>query len=193
MKVVHLIWLSLAVLASSVLYAQDSATEPTGEEQPAAVEETSESAESKPTSDDSEKADVQSEPSTNQLLEELLRRLQQSNLRDPFAPDSAIDDEKKRANNEFVAVGPGVEVPEITLVGVISIANKTKPNSDTDAEASEIKVASIKVEGKVYFVRQKDRLTLSRSKGNLVMEIEAINDGFVEVKLGTLSESVIIR
>ena len=64
-------------------------------------------------------------------------------------------------------------------------AEVTKPNKN--------KVASIRVEGRVYFVREKDRVTLTRSSGNLVIEISAIENGFVEVKLGTLAESVIIR
>ena len=55
------------------------------------------------------------------------------------------------------------------------------------------KVASIQVEGRVFFVREGDRVTLTRSGGNLVIEISAIENGFVEVKLGTLAESVIIR
>ena len=62
-----------------------------------------------------------------------------------------------------------------------------------DIESDKYKVASIRVEGRVYFVREKDRVTLTRSGGNMVIEISAIENGFVEVKLGTLAESVIIR
>ena len=144
---------------------------------------------------------------TNQLMQELLIQLQQQNLRDPFAPDSVILKEQRRANNEFIEVGPGVSVPEVSLVGVVTIAPKEdtadeKASADEDAsddEEAEVvapnknKVASIRVEGRVYFVRESDRVTLTRSSGNLVIEISAIENGFVEVKLGTLAESVIIR
>ena len=143
----------------------------------------------------------------NQLMQELLIQLQQQNLRDPFAPDSVILKEQRRANNEFIEVGPGVSVPEVSLVGVVTIAPKEdtadeKASDDEDAsddEEAEVvapnknKVASIRVEGRVYFVRESDRVTLTRSSGNLVIEISAIENGFVEVKLGTLAESVIIR
>ena len=53
--------------------------------------------------------------------------------------------------------------------------------------------ASIKLDNRVYFVRESDRLTITRNSGNIVIEITSINDGFVEVKLGTLAESLIIR
>ena len=144
---------------------------------------------------------------TNQLLQQLLIQLQQQNLRDPFAPDSVILQEQRRANNEFILVDSGVSVPEVALVGVASIAlkedassQKALDNEDVaddgnaeDIESGKYKVASIRVEGRVYFVREKDRVTLTRSGGNMVIEISAIENGFVEVKLGTLAESVIIR
>jgi len=138
---------------------------------------------------------------TNQLLQELIIQLQKQNLRDPFAPDAAILKEQRRANNEFVEVGPGVSVPEVSLVGVISLASRDDTENEKASaaeeneamEPSETKVASIRVEGRVYFVREKDRVTLTRSSGNLVIEIDTISSGFVEVKLGTLAESVIIR
>ena len=142
-----------------------------------------------------------------QLLQELLIQLQDKNLRDPFAPDSVILKEQRRANNEFIEVGPGVSVPEVSLVGVVTIAPKEntaneKASDDQEAsddeeaeviEPSKNKVASIRVEGRVYFVREGDRVTMTRSNGNLVIEISAIENGFVEVKLGTLAESVIVR
>ena len=150
----------------------------------------------------SEESSEETQPKdTNQLLQELIIQLQKQNLRDPFAPDAAILKEQRRANNEFVEVGPGVSIPEVSLVGVISLAppedtENEKASADEENEAmgpSETKVASIRVEGRVYFVREKDRVTLTRSSGNLVIEIDTISNGFVEVKLGTLAESVIIR
>ena len=178
------------MLTSFTVLAQD-APEPAP---PVAVEAAEEGAETLPTD-------------ANQLLQELLIQLQQKNLRDPFAPDSVILKEQRRANNEFIEVGPGVSVPEVSLVGVVTIAPKEdtadeKASDDEDAsddEEAEVvapnknKVASIRVEGRVYFVRESDRVTLTRSSGNLVIEISAIENGFVEVKLGTLAESVIIR
>ena len=178
------------MLPSFTVLAQDS-PEPAP---PVAVEAAEEGAETLPTD-------------ANQLLQELLIQLQQKNLRDPFAPDSVILKEQRRANNEFIEVGPGVSVPEVSLVGVVSISPKENTanekasddedtSDDEDAEVvepSKNKVASIRVEGRVYFVRESDRVTLTRSSGNLVIEISAIENGFVEVKLGTLAESVIIR
>ncbi|MEC9095079.1 MAG: hypothetical protein VX776_00520 [Planctomycetota bacterium] len=170
--------------------AQESTDQQETAEQapPVVAEESSEEAETPP-------------KDTNQLLQELLIQLQKQNLRDPFAPDAAILKEQRRANNEFVEVGPGVSIPEVSLVGVISLAppedtENEKASADEENEAiepSETKVASIRVEGRVYFVREKDRVTLTRSSGNLVIEIDTISNGFVEVKLGTLAESVIIR
>ena len=180
----NLLGMIALMLTSLTTLAQDTA-EPS---KPMVVEEVKDAAETPP-------AD------TNQLLQELLIRLQQQDLRDPFAPDAVILKEQRRANNEFIEVGPGVNVPTVSLVGVVTIASNANAaneegSDDEEAEVSEPnknKVASIRVEGRVYFVREKDRVTLTRSSGNLVIEISAIENGFVEVKLGTLAESVIIR
>ena len=190
----NLLGMIALMLTSLTTLAQDTA-EPS---KPMVVEEVKDAAETLP-------AD------TNQLLQELLIRLQQQDLRDPFAPDAVILKEQRRANNEFIEVGPGVNVPTVSLVGVVTIASdanaaneegsddKGSDDKGSDDEEAEVtkpnknKVASIRVEGRVYFVREKDRVTLTRSSGNLVIEISAIENGFVEVKLGTLAESVIIR
>lgn len=180
----NLLGMIALMLTSLTTLAQDAA-EPS---KPMVVEEVKDAAETLP-------AD------TNQLLQELLIRLQQQDLRDPFAPDAVILKEQRRANNEFIEVGPGVNVPTVSLVGVVTIASDANAaneegSDDEEAEVSKPnknKVASIRVEGRVYFVREKDRVTLTRSSGNLVIEISAIENGFVEVKLGTLAESVIIR
>lgn len=163
---------------------------------------------SKPVVAEEVENDAEKLPSdTNQLLQQLLIQLKQQNLRDPFAPDSVILQEQRRANNEFILVDSGVSIPEVSLVGVASIAQKEDANKQKaldnedvaddenaeDIESDKYKVASIRVEGRVYFVREKDRVTLTRSGGNMVIEISAIENGFVEVKLGTLAESVIIR
>ena len=180
----NLLGMIALMLTSLTTLAQDTA-EPS---KPMVVEEVKDAAETLP-------AD------TNQLLQELLIRLQQQDLRDPFAPDAVILKEQRRANNEFIEVGPGVNVPTVSLVGVVTIASDANAANEegSDDEEAEVtkpnknKVASIRVEGRVYFVREKDRVTLTRSSGNLVIEISAIENGFVEVKLGTLAESVIIR
>ena len=54
-------------------------------------------------------------------------------------------------------------------------------------------LVGLKIEGRVYFVRKDDRVTLPRASGNLVIEITSIDKGFVEVAVGTLAESIIIR
>ena len=190
---VNLLVMIALMLTSLTTLAQDAA-EPS---KPMVVEEVKDTAETAP-------AD------TNQLLQELLIRLQQQDLRDPFAPDAVILKEQRRANNEFIEVGPGVNVPQVSLVGVVSIASNRnaadeegsdeegldEEGSDEEAGVRTLdknKVASIQVEGRVFFVREGDRVTLTRSGGNLVIEISAIENGFVEVKLGTLAESVIVR
>ncbi len=115
-------------------------------------------------------------------VDELLRQLE-SIIRDPFAPDAAIIREQKKANNEFVEIQQNVNIPEITLVGYIE--------QTLDEKTSHL--AGIKLDNRVYFVRESDRLTITRSSGNIVIEITSISNGFVEVKLGTLAESLIIR
>ena len=191
MRVANNFLVMIALMLTSLTTIAQETAEPS---QPVVVEEAKDSVETLPTD-------------TNQLLQELLIQLQEQNLRDPFAPDSVILKEQRRANNEFIEVGPGVNVPEVSLVGVVSTAPKENAANDktsdaedaSDDEKSEViepsknKVASIRVEGRVYFVREADRVTLTRSSGNLVIEISAIENGFVEVKLGTLAESVIIR
>ena len=191
MRVANNFLVMIALMLTSLTTVAQETAEPS---QPVVVEEAKASVETLPTD-------------TNQLLQELLIQLQDKNLRDPFAPDSVILKEQRRANNEFIEVGPGVSVPEVSLVGVVTVAPKEntaneKASDDEDAaddEDAEVvapnknKVASIRVEGRVYFVRELDRVTLTRSNGNLVIEISAIENGFVEVKLGTLAESVIIR
>ena len=191
MRVANNFLVMIALMLTSLTTIAQETAEPS---QPVVAEEAKDSVETLPTD-------------TNQLLQELLMQLQEQNLRDPFAPDSVILKEQRRANNEFIEVGPGVNVPEVSLVGVVSTAPKENAANDktsdaedaSDDEKSEViepsknKVASIRVEGRVYFVREADRVTLTRSSGNLVIEISAIENGFVEVKLGTLAESVIIR
>ena len=187
MKVAINFLVMIALMLTGLTTIAQETAEPS---QPVVVEEAKDSVETRPID-------------TNQLLQELIMQLQQQNLRDPFAPDSVILKEQRRANNEFIEVGPGVSVPEVALVGVVTIApkkkaapKKKKASDDEEAEViepSKNKVASIRVEGRVYFVREGDRVTMTRSNGNLVIEISAIENGFVEVKLGTLAESVIIR
>lgn len=115
-------------------------------------------------------------------VDELLRQLE-SIIRDPFAPDAAIIREQKKANNEFVEIQQNSNIPEITLVGYIE--------QNIDGKTNHL--AGIKLDNRVYFVRESDQLTITRNSGNIVIEITSINDGFVEVKLGTLAESLIIR
>ena len=191
MRVANNFLVMIALMLTSLTTIAQETAEPS---QPVVAEEAKDSVETLPTD-------------TNQLLQELIIQLQEQNLRDPFAPDSVILKEQRRANNEFIEVGPGVNVPEVSLVGVVTIAPKEntaneKASDDQEAsddeeaeviEPSKNKVASIRVEGRVYFVREGDRVTMTRSNGNLVIEISAIENGFVEVKLGTLAESVIIR
>ena len=115
-------------------------------------------------------------------IDELLRQLE-TVIRDPFSPDRAIVREQKKANNEFVELVSPQELPEISLVAY------AESGKGEDIE----RLVGLKIDGRVYFVRNTDRVTLPRASGNLVIEITSIDMGFVEVTVGTLAESLIIR
>ncbi len=115
-------------------------------------------------------------------IDELLRQLE-TVIRDPFSPDRAIVREQKKANNEFVELVSPQELPEISLVAYA----ESGKGEDTE------RLVGLKIDGRVYFVRNADRVTLPRASGNLVIEITSIDKGFVEVTVGTLAESIIIR
>jgi len=74
-------------------------------------------------------------------------------------------------------------LPEISLVAYA----ESGTGDDTE------RLVGLKIDGRVYFVRKDDRVTLPRASGNLVIQITSIDKGFVEVTVGTLAESIIIR
>ena len=115
-------------------------------------------------------------------IDELLRQLE-TVIRDPFSPDRAIVREQKKANNEFVELVSPQELPEISLVAYA----ESGKGDDTE------RLVGLKIDDRVYFVRKDDRVTLPRASGNLVIVITSIDKGFVEVTVGTLAESIIIR
>ena len=115
-------------------------------------------------------------------IDELLRQLE-TVIRDPFSPDPAIVREQKKARGEFVELVSPQELPEISLVAYA----ESGKGDDTE------RLVGLKIDGRVYFVRKNDRVTLPRASGNLVIEITSIDMGFVEVTVGTLAESLIIR
>jgi len=115
-------------------------------------------------------------------IDELLRQLE-TVIRDPFSPDRAIVREQKKANNEFVELVSPQELPEISLVAYA----ESGTGDDTE------RLVGLKIDGRVYFFRKDDRVTLPRASGNLVIQITSIDKGFVEVTVGTLAESIIIR
>ncbi len=117
-------------------------------------------------------------------VDELLRQLEMV-IRDPFSPDRAITREQRKANNEFVEVTASSSLPVLELV---CYAERPVEGSD------ELdRIVGLKIEGRVYFVRKDDQVTLPRTAGNLVIQISSIEKGFVEVKIGTLQESIIVR
>ena len=120
-------------------------------------------------------------------VDELLRQLE-TVIRDPFSPDRAIVREQRKANNEFVEISSAASLPTLELV---CYAERGVKNAE-GAESVE-RLVGLKIEGRVYFVRKDDRVTLPRTAGNLVIEISSIENGFVEVKVGTLQESIIVR
>ena len=117
-----------------------------------------------------------------ETMQKILERLE-SMSRDPFAPSEQISREHMKQNNQFVPVTASSVIPEIEL---ISYAEVTKPDSE-----SEI-LAGLKIDDKIYFVRADDQITIRHSSKNLVIQIEKIANGHVEVKVGELSETVIV-
>ena len=115
-------------------------------------------------------------------LQKILERLE-SMSRDPFAPSEQISREHMKQNNQFVPVTTSSVVPEIELVSYAEVA---KPDSE-----SEI-LAGLKIDDKIYFVRKEDQITIRHSSKNLVIHIENISNGHVEVKVGELTETVIV-
>jgi len=117
-----------------------------------------------------------------ETMQKILERLE-SMSRDPFAPSEQISREHMKQNNQFVPVTASSVIPEIEL---ISYAEVAKPDSE-----SEI-LAGLKIDDKIYFVRADDQITIRHSSKNLVIQIEKIANGHVEVKVGELSETVIV-
>ena len=117
-----------------------------------------------------------------ETMQKILERLE-SMSRDPFAPSEQISREHMKQNNQFVPVTASSVIPEIEL---ISYAELAKPDSE-----SEI-LAGLKIDDKIYFVRADDQITIRHSSKNLVIQIEKIENGHVEVKVGELSETVIV-
>ena len=117
-----------------------------------------------------------------ETMQKILERLE-SMSRDPFAPSEQISREHMKQNNQFVPVTASSVIPEIEL---ISYAEVAKPDSE-----SEI-LAGLKIDNKIYFVRADDQITIRHSSKNLVIQIEKIANGHVEVKVGELSETVIV-
>ena len=117
-----------------------------------------------------------------ETMQKILERLE-SMSRDPFAPSEQISREHMKQNNQFVPVTASSVIPEIEL---ISYAEVAKPDSE-----SEI-LAGLKIDDKIYFVRADDQITIRHSSKNLVIQIEKITNGHVEVKVGELSETVIV-
>ena len=140
-----------------------------------------EKADSKKTSE--EKADGTSKPEAIDV-DELLRQLE-TVIRDPFSPDRAITREQRKANNEFVEVASPASLPTLELV--------CYAERHVEGKEEVERLVGIKIEGRVYFVRRDDQVTLPRTAGNLVIKISSIEKGFVEVMVGTLQESIIVR
>ena len=98
--------------------------------------------------------------------------------RDPFAPSDQISREQLKNNNQFVPVTENTILPEIELVSYAQ--------SDTEM------LAGLKISDKIYFVRSMDQITIRHVSKNLVIQIQAIDNGHVEVQVGELSETIIV-
>tara|TARA_B100000676_G_C18087307_1_gene856157 strand:+ start:5592 stop:6143 length:552 start_codon:yes stop_codon:yes gene_type:complete len=113
----------------------------------------------------------------NETLQRILERLE-SLSRDPFAPSDQISREQLKKNNQFVPVTENTILPEIELVSYAE--------SDTET------LAGLKINDKIYFVRIDDQVTIRHSSKNLVIRIQAIDNGHVEVQVGELTETIIV-
>ena len=98
--------------------------------------------------------------------------------RDPFAPSDQISREQLKKNNQFVPVTENTILPEIELVSY--------------AEADTETLAGLKISDKIYFVRIDDQITIRHSSKNLVIRIQSIDNGHVEVQVGELTETIIV-
>lgn len=113
----------------------------------------------------------------NETLQRILERLE-SLSRDPFAPSDQISREQLKNNNQFVPVTENTILPEIELVSYAQ--------SDTEM------LAGLKISDKIYFVRTMDQITIRHGSKNLVIQIQAIDNGHVEVQVGELTETIIV-
>ena len=113
----------------------------------------------------------------NETLQRILERLE-SLSRDPFAPSDQISREQLKNNNQFVPVTENTILPEIELVSYAE--------SDTEM------LAGLKISDKIYFVRIEDQITIRHGSKNLVIRIQTIDNGHVEVQVGELSETIIV-
>lgn len=114
----------------------------------------------------------------NETLQRILERLE-SLSRDPFAPSDQISREQLKKNNQFVPVAENTILPEIELVSYAE-------SDDTQM------LAGLKISDKIYFVRIQDQITIRHSSKNLVIRIQAIDNGHVEVQVGELTETIIV-
>lgn len=117
-----------------------------------------------------------------ETLQKILERLE-SLSRDPFAPSDQISREHLKKTNQFVPVTESATLPEIEL---ISYAESSRGESDSEL------LAGLRIIDKIYFVRIEDQITIRHSGKNLVIQIQKISNGRVEVKVGELSETIIV-
>ena len=117
-----------------------------------------------------------------ETLQKILERLE-SMSRDPFAPSEQLSREHMKQNNQFVPVTASTVIPEIEIVSYAEVA---RPDAENEI------LAGLKIDEKIYFVRKEDQITIRHSSKNLVIQIENISNGHVEVKVGELTETVIV-
>ena len=117
-----------------------------------------------------------------ETLQRILEKLETIS-RDPFAPSDVITREQLKKNDRFVPVENSAFIPLVELISYAEVNRDGKMDS----------LACLRIEDRLYFVRVEDQITIRSSGKNVVILIETIGNGHVEIKVGELSETVIVR
>ena len=117
-----------------------------------------------------------------ETLQRILEKLETIS-RDPFAPSDVITREQMKKNDRFVPVENSTFFPLVELISYAEVNRDGKMDS----------LAGLRIDDRLYFVRVEDQITIRSSGKNVVILIETIGNGHVEIKVGELSETVIVR
>ena len=136
----------------------------------------------KPEKEPSEKSPRKEKLDKAETLQRILEKLETIS-RDPFAPSDAITREQMKKNDRFVPVENSTLIPTVELVSYAEVDRDGKIDS----------LAGLRIDARIFFVRAEDQITIRSSGKNVVIQIETIENGRVEIKIGELSQTVIVR